>query len=193
VQAVLIEPVTAQNVVIFGDGPIGLFAVGVAKAAGARSVTMVGVIETRLEIAKQMGADRVFNNREGEVDPVEAIMQATGGLGADVVIEMSGAPQAFRQAFDTVRKGGRVSLFGISSDPMTFDFNYTVILRQVRVFGVAGRHMWDTWFMMDGLLASGKLDPRPVITCELKLEDFDKGFEQMVSKECGKVILRPFA
>jgi threonine 3-dehydrogenase len=76
---------------------------------------------------------------------------------------------------------------------MTFDFNYTVILRQVRVFGVAGRHMWDTWFMMDGLLASGKLDPRPVITCELKLEDFDKGFEQMVSKECGKVILRPFA
>jgi threonine 3-dehydrogenase len=191
VQAVLIEPVTAKSVAIIGDGPIGLFAAGVARAAGARKVYQIGVIPARLEIARQVGADVVLNNRDQTTDPTQFILEDTGGIGVDVVIEMSGAHQAIRQAFDLVRKGGRVTLFGISSTPLEFDFNFAVILRQVKVLGVAGRHMWDTWVQMEGLLQSGQLDPRPVITCELPLEEFDKGFAQMVSKQCGKVILRP--
>jgi threonine 3-dehydrogenase len=191
-QAVLVEPVTAQNVVVLGDGPIGLFATGVARAAGARQVYQVGIIESRLAIAERMGAHRIFNNR---TDPnvVDEILEATGGIGADVVVEMSGAPQAIHQAFKLVRKGGRVTLFGISAEPITLDLNYSIILRQVRVHGVAGRHMWDTWRQMEGLLASGRLDPTPVITCELPLERFDEGFAQMLNKDCGKVILRPWS
>jgi threonine 3-dehydrogenase len=191
-QAVLVEPVTAQNVVILGDGPIGLFAAGVAKAAGARRVYHVGIIPVRLEIAKKMGAHAVFNNRE-EPDVVEKILADTHGLGADVVIDASGAPSAIQQAFKLVRKGGRVTLFGITSEPVLIDVNYAIILRQVRVHGVAGRHMWNTWRQLEGLLASGLLDPSPVITCDLPLEKFDQGFQQMVSKQCGKVILRPWS
>lgn len=190
VQAVLVEPVTAQSVAIFGDGPIGLFAAGVAKTAGARKVYHVGVIEERLAISREMGSDLVFNNREKGVDTVRSILEDTDGIGVDVAVEMAGAHQTIRQAFDSVRKGGRVTLFGISSAPLEFDFNYSVILRQVRALGVAGRHMWDTWYLMDGLLEAG-LDPTPVITCTLPLEEWEDGLKQMVSKECGKVILKP--
>ncbi len=193
-QAVLIEPVTGKSVVVFGDGPIGLFAVGVARAAGARKVYLVGATEPRLELGRQMKADAIYDVRQMGDELVQTILDDTDGIGADVVVECSGAPKAYEQAFKVVRKGGRVTLFGITPRPIEkFDFNFNVILRQITVRGVAGRHMWDTWIQMEGLLASGLLDPRPVITCDIPLEDFDMGFKQMQDKTCGKVILRPWA
>ena len=169
---------------------IGLFAVGVARAAGARRIFNVGIVEDRLAISKQMGADVVINNLDKDADAVQMILEATDSVGVDVAVEMAGAPQTYKQAFDVVRKGGRVTLFGISAKPMEFDFNYSIILRQVRALGVAGRHMWDTWHMMDGLLETG-LDPQPVITGELPLDQWEEGFKQMIAMECGKVILKP--
>jgi len=190
-QAVLVEPVAGKSVVVFGDGPIGLLAVAVARAAGASKVTLVGATEPRLELGRLMKADEVINVRELGDQLVTKLLDETNGLGVDVVVEASGAPQAMHHSFQIVRKGGRVTLFGISARPIELDFNFSVILRQVTVRGVAGRHMWDTWYQMDGLLKSGLLDPTPVITCELPLEEFNMGFEQMVDKTCGKVILTP--
>jgi threonine 3-dehydrogenase len=191
-QAVLIEPVTAKSVVIFGDGPIALFAAGVASTAGARKVYLIGMVPSRLEIARRMGAHATFNISD-PVDPVQAIKDDTHGIGADVVVEMAGAAQSMRNAFDVVRKGGRVTTFGLTPKPIEFDVNFAVTLRQVTVRGVAGRHMWDTWKLVDGLLASGKLDPRPVITHRLPVEDFDKGFRLMTTgaRDTGKVVLFP--
>ena len=191
-QAVLIEPVTAKSVVIFGDGPIALFAAGVANASGARKVYLVGMVASRLEIAKRMGAQVTFNIND-PVDPVQAILDDTRGIGADVVVEMAGAPQAVKNAFAVVRKGGRVTTFGLTPKPIEFDINFAVTLRQVTVRGVAGRHMWDTWKLMDGLLASGKLDPTPVITHRLALVEYDKGFQLMTtgSRDTGKVLMFP--
>jgi threonine 3-dehydrogenase len=193
VQAVLIEPVTAQSVVIFGDGPIALFAAGVARASGARKVYLVGMVPERLEIARRMGADQVFNISD-PIDPVKAIVEETR-VGADVVVEMAGAAASIKNAFATVRKGGRVTTFGLTPKPIEFDINYAITLRQVRVRGVAGRHMWDTWRLADGLLQSGQLDPRPVITHQLPLADFDQGFKLITtgSRATGKVLLLPFA
>jgi threonine 3-dehydrogenase len=106
---------------------------------------------------------------------------------------MAGAPQSMKNAFDVVRKGGRVTTFGLTPRPIEFDFNFAVTLRQVTVRGVAGRHMWDTWKLMDGVLASGKLDPRPVITHRIPLEDFDTGFRLMTTgaRDTGKVVMFP--
>ena len=193
VQATLIEPVTAQSVVVFGDGPIGLFAAGVASVAGASKVSLVGIVPSRLEVARKLGANAVYNALE-DSHIVEKLLDETNGLGVDVVLEMSGAHSALKDAFAVVRKGGRVTLFGISPGPVPeFDFNYNVILRQVRVRGVAGRHMWDTWQVMDGLMQSGRLDPRPVITGDLPLEAFDEGFKQLTTgaRDGLKIILRP--
>jgi threonine 3-dehydrogenase len=191
-QAVLIEPVTAQSVVIYGDGPMALLAAGVARASGARKVYLVGMVASRLEIAKRMGADMVFNITD-KLDYVQVIKDETQGVGADVVIEMAGAPASVKNAFDTVRKGGRVTLFGITPKPVEMDINFAVTLRQVTVRGVAGRHMWDTWRLVDGLLASGQLDPSPVITHRLPLEDFDQGFRLLTtgSREGVKIMLHP--
>ena len=194
VQATLIEPVTAQSVVIYGDGPIALFAVGVAHVAGASSISLVGMVPSRLEVAKKMGANKVYNITE-EPDVVAGVLEETGGLGADVVIELSGSHAALKNAFASVRKGGRVTLFGLSAKPVQeFDFNYNIILRQVRVHGVAGRHMWDTWYVLDGLMKTGRLDPRPVITDVLPLEKFDEGFQKLTtgSRDALKVILKPW-
>jgi threonine 3-dehydrogenase len=195
VQATLIEPVTAKSVIIFGDGPIALFAAGVAQVSGASSITLIGMVPSRLEVARKMGANKVYNITE-EADVVARLKEDTNGLGADVVIELSGSPVAMKNAFASVRKGGRVTMFGLSPKPVEeFDFNYNIILRQVRVFGVAGRHMWDTWYVLDGLLKTGRLDPRPVITDILPLEQFDEGFKKLTtgSRDAIKVILQPWA
>ena len=193
VQAALIEPVTAQSVVVFGDGPIGLFAAAVAVVAGASKVSLVGIVPSRLEVAKKLGAKSVYNALEDK-QIVQKILDETNGLGVDVLLEMSGAHSALKDAFAIVRKGGRVTLFGISPGPVQeFDFNFNVILRQVRVRGVAGRHMWDTWQVLDGLMKTGRLDPRPVITDELPLESFDLGFQKLTTgaRDALKIILRP--
>jgi threonine 3-dehydrogenase len=191
-QAVLIEPVTARSVAIFGDGPIALLAAGVARAAGARTVYLVGMVPSRLEIARRMGADATFNIHD-PIDPVQAILADTRGIGVDVAVEMAGAPQAVKNAFGVVRKGGRVTTFGLTPKPIEFDLNYAVTLRQVTVRGVAGRHMWDTWKLMDGLLASGRLDPTPVITHRIRLEECERGFEWMTSgaRDTGKIVMFP--
>jgi threonine 3-dehydrogenase len=194
VQATLIEPVTAKSVVIFGDGPIALFAAGVASVSGASHVTLVGMVPSRLEVAKKMGANTVYNITD-EPDVVSRVLESTNGLGSDVVIEMSGSPAALKNAFASVRKGGRVTLFGLTPKPVPeFDFNFNVILRQVTVHGVAGRHMWDTWYIMDGLLKTGRLDPTPVITDVMPLEKFDEGFKKLSSgsRDSIKIILRPW-
>ena len=192
-QATLIEPVTAKSVVIFGDGPIGLFAAGVAVVAGASRVSLVGIVPSRLDVARKMGAAAVYNNLEDK-QIVEKILDETDGLGVDVVLEMSGASAVYNDAFKVVRKGGRVTLFGLGPTAIPeFDFNYNIILRQVTVRGVAGRHMRDTWQVMDGLLETGRLDPRPVITGQLPLEKFDEGFKQLTTgaRDGLKIILRP--
>lgn len=193
VQATLIEPVTAQSVVIFGDGPIALFAVAVAVVAGASKVTLVGIVDSRLQVAQKLGAKTVYNAFEDK-KIVEKILDETKGLGVDIVLELSGAHSALKDAFAVVRKGGRITLFGISPGPVPeFDFNYNIILRQVKVRGVAGRHMWDSWQVMDGLIKTGLLDPRPVITDEMPLEDFDKGFKKLTAgtRDALKIILHP--
>lgn len=195
VHAALIEPVTAKSVAIFGDGPIALFAAGVVRASGASKVYHVGKYDFRLDIARQMGADVTFNISEPGVDAVASILDDTDGVGVDVALEIAGSPTSIQQAFGVVRKGGRVSAFGITTKPIELDINYAIILRQVRVHGVAGRHMWDTWYQMAGLLESGQLDPMPVVTHQLPLSEFKKGFEYVTSptREAGKVVLLPWA
>src|SRR4030042_7152867 len=137
-----------------------------------------------------MGANVTFNVND-PVDPVQALLDDTHGIGADVVVEMAGAPQAVKNAFAVVRKGGRVTTFGLTPKPIEFDLNYAVTLRQVTARGGAGRHMWATWKQLDGLLASGRLDPTPVITHRIPLEDCEKGFEMMTtgSRDTGQIVV----
>ncbi|MBI4182299.1 MAG: L-threonine 3-dehydrogenase [Candidatus Aenigmarchaeota archaeon] len=175
-------------VAIFGLGPTGLFATGIAKALGATAVAVVGGSDTHLQIAKRMGADAVVNRHQR--DPVQAIKELTNDKGADVVLEMSGAPQAIQQALESVRPVGRVCALGLPTQPVTLDLSKLVVLKDLTFRGIYGRRIWDTWKTTSRLLQEG-LDISPVITHRLPLARFQEGIRAMMQGESGKVILLP--
>ncbi|MBI4833970.1 MAG: L-threonine 3-dehydrogenase [Planctomycetes bacterium] len=190
VYTMLVENITGQTIAIIGDGPIGLFAIGVAKAAGAARIFNIIRNKFRYDIAKEMGATDILMYDDQKA--ADKIIEATGGVGVDVVSEMSGSPQALPNAIKVVRKGGRFNAFGIFPGPIQIDIN-DLIFKGVRIICFNGRLMYRTWYQMAGLLNSGKLDPSPVITHKFKLEEFEKGFAAMTSMEIksGKIILTP--
>lgn len=191
VHATLIEPVHGKSIAILGDGPIGLFAAGVARAAGATKIFLTGMEPFRLGIGKQMGADFIIN--VNEQDAVEIVKDATGGLGADVVIEMSGAPRAMQDGIAMLRRGGRYCFFGIYKENLVPTPLNDVIFNGGTFYGINGRLMFDTWFTVSNLLASGRLDVRPVVTHKMPLANFEEAFALMTEspKNVGKIVLFP--
>ena len=187
VHTALAGPVAGLRFAVFGCGPIGCFAVGVLKAAGASWVAAVDKNPLRLELAERMGADLLLNVQRDSV--VKTILAETGGRGADGMLEMSGHPQAFRDGFEMLANGGRVSLLGIPSKPLEIDVAKEIIFRGAQVQGINGRLIFDTWFRMEALLLSGKLDVKPVITHVLGWSEFDRAVELQRSGKAGKIVL----
>ena len=173
-----------STVLITGCGPIGLFAVGICRAAGASRIIASDVNQTRLALARTMGAHDAVTPQGAEA----AVRAATGSLGVDVVLEMSGVPSAIHQAFALVRDGGRVQMLGIPSKPMELDFATEIIFKGLTVYGVVGRRMYDTWIQMTQFLRSGQFDPTPVITHRIPLERFDEAIAAIKSGSAGKVV-----
>jgi threonine 3-dehydrogenase len=187
VHAVLTEDVSGHSVLVTGCGPTGLFAIAVARTAGASAILATDVSDYRLDLAKRMGADFVFNPQK--TDP-EIIREQTGGDGVDTALEMSGNPQAVHLCFRYVKNAGRVSIFGIPSAPVAIDLANEVIFKGVRVHGITGRRLFDTWYRLAGLFRAG-LDIKPIVTHTFPLTDFDRGFELIHAGQCGKVVLVP--
>ncbi len=185
--AVLTADIPGRTVAILGCGPIGLFAVGIARAAGASRVIAIEVLEHRLQMAKEMGADLLLNPKRDDVEA--AVSEATRGYGADVVCEMSGQPEAVRQALRICRNAGRVQQLGIPRGEVCLNLAEDLIFKGVTLYGVIGRRIYETWIQMREFLASGLLDISPVITHKLDLESFEEGLSAIESGEAGKVIL----
>lgn len=179
--------VAGRSLLVMGCGPIGLFAVAIAKASGAGPVWAVDVNDYRLDLAKKAGATRTINGRNE--DPVEIIRAATDGAGCDVSLEMSGAPVGVRQAFQALRSGGRISILGLPAEPMEFDLSEWIVMKGAEVHGIYGRKMYDTWFQTRLLLGEGIVDVSPIITHRMDLEDFETGVDLLARGEAGKVIL----
>ena len=121
----LTADIPGATVLITGCGPIGIFAVGICRAAGASRVIASDINKTRLELAKQMGAHDIVTPQEAD----EIVKARTDGLGVDVVLEMSGVPAAIHQALALVRVGGRVQMLGIPSRPIELDLPKEVIFK----------------------------------------------------------------
>ena len=180
-----------SSVAVIGCGPIGLFAIGIARAAGAPRVLAIEPNDFRLGLAKQMGADILIDpSRE---DPVEAALHATEGHGVDVVLEMSGVGQAIEQGTRMLARGGRMSLLGLPTKPVSLDLTDQVIFKEARLFGVTGRELFRTWQQTSTLIATGMVDVTPVITHRFPLEQHEEAFEVVGSGAAGKVLLVPNA
>jgi threonine 3-dehydrogenase len=179
--------VAGSSVFVLGCGPIGCFAVGVARAAGASYVVASDLNEMRLELARKMGAHLTLNpSRE---DVVARVLEATHGNGVDLVCEMSGHPAGHAQAFQTARIGGRVNLLGTPSRSTEVDFAKEIIFRGLTLYGVTGRKMYSTWHTMGGMIRSGQLDPLPVVTHRFPLEQIAEAIAVIKDGRAGKVIL----
>jgi threonine 3-dehydrogenase len=189
VHSVLAGEIAAKTVAITGCGPIGLFSIAVARAVGAAQVFAIEVNEHRRQIAKAMKADVVIDPSKEAVR--EIVAQRTSGLGADVVLEMAGHPDAIRIALDIVRRGGRISLLGLTNKPVSLNFSEDIIFKGLTIQGINGRRMYQTWYQMTALLKAGKLDLHPVITDRIAMKDFSKGMERLKTGEASKILIYP--
>ncbi len=172
-----------STVLVTGCGPIGIFAVAICKAAGASAIIATDVNETRLALARKMGATNAVKPDQAE----KIVSAATDGLGVDVVLEMSGVPAAIHQALKLVRVGGRVQMLGIPAQKVEFDLAKEIIFKGLTVYGVVGRRMYQTWHQMTRFLRAG-FDPSPVITHRFPLHEADAAIAAIKSGEAGKVI-----
>lgn len=177
------------SVAVIGPGPIGLIAMRMARLLGATKVIAVGR-GARLEAARQAGADALVNFED--VDPVQAVRNATHGRGVDEAVECSGAAGTFRQAVEMVRKGGRVALLGVPPDrvvePLPFKY---VVHNEIAIFGARANP--NVSRKVISLMATKQLRVDDLVTHRFSLEDFAAALDTFVNRRDGaiKVVVEP--
>jgi len=136
-----------------------------------------------------LGADLTINVRE--VDPVAAVMELTGGVGADMVVECSGQPGPAAQAFDLVRKNGRLSINGVYHEPVTVPLN-KIVQWNLLITGPKAEGQWALERAIP-LLADRRLDLKPLITHRFSLDAIQEAFATYTGRVGGaiKVIVKP--
>jgi threonine 3-dehydrogenase len=176
--------VPGKTIAIFGLGPIGLMAVALCRAMGARRVIAVGHKNRyRMDLAKTVGAHSVLRSGGALVDEVLGL---TSGEGVDEVLEFSGSEEALRQALAIVRPAGGIHILGFYTKPVTFDLS-EMVTKGVSIHGIHGRLMYQTWYQMGGLLRSGNVNLRPILTHKFPLDRYAEAMDVMRSGDCGKV------
>src|SRR5271166_150583 len=170
VPAFNIVPLPGEDVLVTGAGPIGIMAAAVARHVGARHVVITDVNPKRLALAAEVADVLPVDVSKEDLKAVMGRLKMTEGF--DVALEMSGAPAAFDQLFESIVTGGRVALLGLPAKPTMVDWN-KVIFKQLTLKGIYGREMFETWHKMIAMLESG-LAVRQVITHRLPAERFDR-------------------
>jgi threonine 3-dehydrogenase len=189
------DDIVGRNVAVLGTGPIGLMAIAALRQLGAAKIfaTAGGSNKARMDLAKRMGADLVLSARDEGENLVKIIQDATNGDGVEVALEMSGDPNALRQAFQMLTPGGRVSLLGLLDKPVELDMNNAVIFKSANVYGITGRRMFETWVQVRDLLKHAEFREKiaSIITHRLPMRDIAKGMDLIETKQAGKVSLEP--
>lgn len=179
-----------DKVAIIGAGPVGLLHLQLVKKLGAEKVIISDVVDERLQVAQELGADETINARLE--DAVGAVRLLTEGYGADVVIEAVGFPTTWVQALRMVRKGGTVLEFG--GCPLGTEIGVSTELLHYGEIAVMGTfHTTPAHFKEAlNLIASRTIKTKPLITREMKLDEIKKAFEILTtSKSDLKIAIHP--
>ena len=171
--------IVGQSVVVIGPGPVGLMTVQLCAAMGAGQTILVGTRDSRLEYGTRMGADAVVNARRD--DPVAAVRALTGGLGADLVIEASGAMEAPQQCVEMVKTGGKILLLAFYKDKVTFDLSRAV-RQDVTLFSTRGEGGGNVRRALS-LARQGKLHGAQLVTHRFPLDEIQEGFRVVRERE----------
>jgi propanol-preferring alcohol dehydrogenase len=173
----------ATTVAIFGLGPMGAAGVLVAKGRGAR-VIAVDVIDARLRLAGELGADEAVNSQRA--DPVERLLELTGGQGVDVAVDCSGAPPAQNAALDAARRQGAVAFVGESRET-TINPSDQIIRKLLRVIGGWYFPLWEYREIADFVVGRG-LAPERLITHRFPLDEAETAFRMFDERTTEKAV-----
>jgi alcohol dehydrogenase len=155
-----------DTIAIVGAGPIGLATVLTAKLYTPGKIVAIDLADSRLEKARELGADVTINN--GKEDAVERMLELTGGLGADVAVEAVGVPETFELCTELVRPGGRIANVGVHGHPATLHLE-KLWIRDVTI--TTGLVDTVTTPRLLKLIAEGRLDATPFATHRFALEE----------------------
>jgi L-iditol 2-dehydrogenase len=181
--------VAGDHVAVIGPGPLGLISAQVAKVFGAERVYLIGTRASRLSKGSETGADRVINVHEE--DPLAVVLKETGGVGADLVIESSGAKDAPMTAIKMAKPMGKILLLGFPHEPVLVDLE-DLLMRNKSMLAVRGEG-WANVARAVSLLGSRKVTLKPYVTHAFPLEDITTAFKTFVERIGGavKVIVKP--
>ncbi len=181
-------------VVVWGAGPIGLASIALAKAAGAGKVIAFEISPVRIDLAKKMGADYVFNPLELEkkgIKPWEKILEVTDGEGADMHVEAAGAPEyTLPQMQKSLAIGGKIAWIGRAPQEVPIYLEIFQV-RRAQIYGSQGHSGWGTFRNVIRLMAAGAIDMTKIITSRFKLEETLKAFERGHKRIDGKITIKP--
>jgi L-iditol 2-dehydrogenase len=184
-----------KTVLIQGSGPVGILLVVLARIVGAYKVMVVGAPDNRLEVCKALGADLVLNfTRTSAEERAKAIRAMTPfDIGPDIVIEAAGAPSAFIEAIDVVRRGGTIVEHGHFTYRGTIPIDLTpIVLKDLQILGNTGYYSsgFDTAVRLLEANA-GKIPFERVVTHEFPLSKAQEALEAARGQECVKAVLIP--
>jgi 2-desacetyl-2-hydroxyethyl bacteriochlorophyllide A dehydrogenase len=175
-----------DTVAVLGLGPVGLCAVQVAKASGAAAVIAVDTVPERLEVARSFGAEAVHLTEE---DPRAAVHAATERRGVDLCVDAVGHPEALDMAARMTRKAGTVSAIGVYAERVEVHMGVIWIkalsLRTGRANVIA--HVDSVL----GMISNGVLDPSPLVSRHMTLDDAPEAYEAYANREALKIVLSP--
>lgn len=176
-----------QIVAIVGCGPIGLMAINVAQAAGAKKIIAIEVNDYRIALAKELGVDVVINPAKENV--IDRMKEETSGKGVDIVAEFSGNKTAIEQAFKYVKPGGKMSLLGISSSSIEIDISTDVVFKGITIYGVVGRRLFETWDQVTQLIHKKAIQFDKIVTHFYRFDQLNEAMATMSSGNSGKVVI----
>jgi L-iditol 2-dehydrogenase len=178
-------------VVVLGPGPIGLLAAMTARAGGARHVVMVGTPADeamRLKKARELGIESVLN--ASEANPAEVVNDLTNGVGADLVIECSGAASAIASSVDLVRKKGRICAIGLTGeDKIPFPWDKAAFKVCDVVFNLSTSYA--SWDRTIHLIHQGRIPVQKIISHRLPLSEWRFAFDEIEAQRALKVLVIP--
>jgi len=172
-----------DNVLILGAGPIGLMLLQCCKAAGASSAIVTDLMDLRLDVAKSLGADYIFNAKD--VDIATAIRSKFDRDGIDVIFEATGSLSAMNQAIELVRKGSEIMVVGIPPK----EVSTKIALIQDRELLVKGTLMYSyrDYSRVIEMMAKGKIGTQGMITHRFPLRDLYRAY-QTVEEQPEKIL-----
>jgi L-iditol 2-dehydrogenase len=178
-----------EPVVVIGPGPIGLFAVQMAKAAGAGQLFLIGTTadRLRLDVGRTLGADVVLNAQEE--DAAAAVLDATGGYGVPLVVDAAGPTAAMKLAMDVVARNGQITKIAWGPKPLELSLD-PIVAKAVSLQG-SYSHNWRTWEAVLKMMAAGSLNLDAMITHRFTIESWLEAYHLVEDRKAVKVILTP--